>query len=173
MYRLLKRGQGGKLSTHGISVLGTVCTKKSSLFRYTLQRQFRLHIPFLGTARPQAQFPHSCVLSDLYIPRISLHISSSRTGRPIVGIYNSLIDTWMWKLGLRPRFSFSGNICFKFSAFCHCSVRTVRASNCGGVLKGDPLRVKKIQNQYVYGLKKPTKNSFLYVSKILHSIKSP
>jgi hypothetical protein len=25
-------------------------------------------------------------LSDLYIPRISLHISSSRTGRPIVGI---------------------------------------------------------------------------------------
>jgi hypothetical protein len=28
MYRLLKRGQGGKLSTHGISVLGTVWTKK-------------------------------------------------------------------------------------------------------------------------------------------------
>ncbi len=60
-------------------------------------------------------------LSDLYIPRISLHISSSRTGRPIVGIYNSLTDTWMWKLGLRPRYSFSGNICFKFSAFCLCS----------------------------------------------------
>ncbi len=31
-------------------------------------------------------------------------------------------DTWMWKLGLRPRYSFSGNICFKFSAFCLCSV---------------------------------------------------
>ncbi len=29
-------------------------------------------------------------LSDLYIPRISLHISSSRTGRLIVGIYNSI-----------------------------------------------------------------------------------
>jgi hypothetical protein len=28
----------------------------------------------------------------------------------------------MWKLGLRPRYSFSGNICFKFSAFCLCSV---------------------------------------------------
>ncbi len=27
----------------------------------------------------------------------------------------------MWKLGLRPRYSFSGNICFKFSAFCPCS----------------------------------------------------
>ncbi len=59
--------------------------------------------------------------SNLYIPRISLHISSSRTGRPIVGIYNSLTDTWMWKLGLRPRYSFSGNICFKFSTFCLCS----------------------------------------------------
>jgi hypothetical protein len=27
----------------------------------TLQRQFRLYIPFLGIARPQPQFPHSCV----------------------------------------------------------------------------------------------------------------
>jgi hypothetical protein len=36
-------------------------------------------------------------------------------------VYNSLTDTWMWKLGLRPRYSFSGNICFKFSAFCLCS----------------------------------------------------
>ncbi len=28
----------------------------------------------------------------------------------------------MCKLGLRPRYSFSGNICFKFSAFCLFSV---------------------------------------------------
>ncbi len=28
---------------------------------YALQRQFRLYIPFLGIARPQPQFPHSCV----------------------------------------------------------------------------------------------------------------
>ncbi len=27
----------------------------------TLQRQFRLYIPFLGIAWPQPQFPHSCV----------------------------------------------------------------------------------------------------------------
>jgi hypothetical protein len=27
----------------------------------TLQGQFRLYIPFLGIARPQPQFPHSCV----------------------------------------------------------------------------------------------------------------
>ncbi len=33
----------------------------------------------------------------------------------------------MWKLGLRPRYSFSGNICFKFSAFCLCSVDWVHS----------------------------------------------
>ncbi len=32
-------------------------------------------------------------VSDLYVPRICPHISSSRKGRPIVGIYNSLTDT--------------------------------------------------------------------------------
>ncbi len=35
--------------------------------------------------------------------------------RPIVGIYKSHSETWMWKLGLWPRSSFSGNICFEFS----------------------------------------------------------
>ncbi len=76
-------------------------------------------IPFLGIARPQ---PHIHVsVSDLYSPRIGLHISSSRVGRPIVGIYKSLTDAWMWKLGLRPRYSFFGNICFEISVFCLCS----------------------------------------------------
>jgi hypothetical protein len=32
-------------------------------------------------------------VSDLYIPRIGPHISSSGKGRPIVGIYISLTDT--------------------------------------------------------------------------------
>ncbi len=32
-------------------------------------------------------------VSNLYIPRINPHISSSRKGRPIVEIYNSLTDT--------------------------------------------------------------------------------
>ncbi len=81
-------------------------------------------IPSLGIARPQPQFPHSCVFERFIYSQdqSTLHISSSRTGRPIVGIYNSLWDTWMWKLGPRPRYSISGNICFKFSAFCLCSV---------------------------------------------------
>ncbi len=38
-------------------------------------------------------------VSNLYISRIGPHISSSRNGSSIVGIYNSLTDTWMWKLG--------------------------------------------------------------------------
>ncbi len=41
---------------------------------------------------------------------------------PIVGLYKSLTDAWMWKLGLSPRYSFSGNICFEISVFCLCSV---------------------------------------------------
>ncbi len=51
----------------------------------TLQRKS----PFLGIARPQPQFQH---VSDLYSPRIGLHISCSRIGRPIMGIYKSLTD---------------------------------------------------------------------------------
>ncbi len=47
-------------------------------------------------------------VSDLYIPRISPHISWRRIGRSIVGIYKSLTDTWMWKLALWSRNSFLG-----------------------------------------------------------------
>ncbi len=31
------------------------------MYEYTLQRKYHLCIPFLGIARPQSQFPHSCV----------------------------------------------------------------------------------------------------------------
>ena len=60
-------------------------------------------------------------VSDLYIPTIGLPILLQEICRPILGLYKSLTDTWMWKLGLKPQYSFSGNICFKFSAFCLCS----------------------------------------------------
>jgi hypothetical protein len=55
---------------------------------------------------------------------ISSHISYSRIGRQILGIYKSLTGTWMWKLGLEPHNSFSRNICFKFSISCLCGVCT-------------------------------------------------
>ncbi len=74
---------------------------------------------------PCPNFHIHASVSVLYIPRIGPHITSSRIGRPMVGIYNSLTDTWMWKLGLSPRYSFSGKICFIFSAFCLCSARGV------------------------------------------------
>ncbi len=56
-------------------------------------------------------------VSDFYIPRIGPHILSSRKGRPIVEIYNSLTDTRMWKLGLRPQYSFLGIFVSNFRHF--------------------------------------------------------
>ncbi len=44
------------------------------------------------------------------ITKIGPHISCSRKGRSVVGIYKLLTDKWMWKLGLWPRNSFAGNI---------------------------------------------------------------
>ncbi len=57
-----------------------------------------------------------------YIPRIGPQFSYSRIGRSKVEIYNTLTYTWMWKSALRPRNSFSGNICFEFSVLVLCSV---------------------------------------------------
>jgi len=65
------------------------------LHNTALQRQFCLYCIFLfwEWRGLSPNFHIHVSVSDLYIPRISLHMSSSRTGRPIVGIYNSLTDT--------------------------------------------------------------------------------
>jgi hypothetical protein len=76
-------------------------------------------------------------VSDLYSPRIGLHISSSRIGRLIVGIYKSLTDTRVCKLG--PRYSFSGNICSEFFfgiLSLPCSIRDLYANREVSWLKG-------------------------------------
>ncbi len=84
-------------------------------------------IPFLCISKKELRglspnFHINVSVSDLYIPRISPHILAAEyVGRLIVGIYKSLKDAWMWKLGLRHRNSFSGNICFEFSVLCPCS----------------------------------------------------
>ncbi len=44
-------------------------------------------------------------VSDLYIPTIGLPILLEEICLQILGLYKSLTDTWMWKLGLRPRYS--------------------------------------------------------------------
>ncbi len=50
--------------------------KKYLRFQNTaLQGKSHLCIPFLGTAQPQSQFPHSCVCERIIISRIGQHIS--------------------------------------------------------------------------------------------------
>ncbi len=93
--------------------------RKTACSNYTATA-IRLYIPFLGIARPQPQFPHSCVFERFIYSQDHYTYFLQQNRQTHRG--NSLTDTWMWKLGLRPRYSFSGNICFKFSAFCLCSV---------------------------------------------------
>ncbi len=72
------------------------------LHRTTLQRKSHAFIfPEKGIAWPQSQFPHSLVCERfIYSQDRSTYFPAELTGR-----------TWMWKLRLRPRNSFSGNIC--------------------------------------------------------------
>ncbi len=44
-------------------------------------------------------------VSDLYISTISLSILLEEICRPILGLYKTLTDTWMWKMRLRPLYS--------------------------------------------------------------------
>ncbi len=66
-------------------------------------RKFETNIPRKGIVRPQSQFPHSCVCQRfIYSHDRSAYSPAGNIG-PIMGIYKSFTDTWMWKLGLRPR----------------------------------------------------------------------
>ncbi len=85
-------------------------------------RKIPLMYSFSGNSAALAPISTFLCLWSIYSPRIGIHISSSRIGRLVAGIYRSLTDAWMWKLGLRPQNSISGNICFEISVFCLCSV---------------------------------------------------
>ncbi len=63
--------------------------------------------------------------SDLYILMIGPHILLYCVCWPIVWIYKSLTDIWMWKLGTRQHSFISEGICFEFSVQCICSVYIV------------------------------------------------
>ncbi len=86
-----------------ISHLGTRTAK-------TKCRKFETNIPRKGILGPQSQFPHSCVCEQLYIPTMGLPVLLEGICGLILGIYKSLKDTWMRKLGLRPRYSQKRNI---------------------------------------------------------------
>jgi hypothetical protein len=62
---------------HLYNIVCRLSTPNSLELAIALQRNLDLSIPRKGTARPQTQFPHSCVCSDLYIhtigPPIYLH----------------------------------------------------------------------------------------------------
>jgi hypothetical protein len=54
--------------------------------------------------------PRFMVLCAIYIfPWLVCIFCCRKIGGPIMGIYKSLTDIWMWKLGLRPPSSFYGN----------------------------------------------------------------
>ena len=101
---------------HGVQKKENQCLRK-----YTATK-----IPFMysfsGNCAASVPISSFMCLWAIHIFPGSVNIfSCSRIGRPILGIYKSLTDTWMKKLGLRPRNSISGNICFESSVLCLCS----------------------------------------------------
>ncbi len=54
-------------------------------------------------AATSPKFPIHVSVSNLYITTIGLPLLLQEICVPILGIYNLLIDTGMWTLGLRPR----------------------------------------------------------------------
>ncbi len=78
-----------------------------------LQRKCYLCLPRKGIARPQSKYSPSCVCGRFiyFQDRSTYFPAAEKADRNI----------WIWKSGLRPCNSFSGNICFKFSVWCLCS----------------------------------------------------
>jgi hypothetical protein len=76
------------------------CKDKIPIFRnkYSQKRN-------IGVSALSPNFHIHASVSDLYIPTICLPILLEEICRPILGLYKSLTDTWMLKLGLRPRHS--------------------------------------------------------------------
>jgi hypothetical protein len=86
-------------------------------------------IPFMysfsGNSAASAPISTFVCLWAIYIVPGAVYIyPPAEKAWPMVGWYKSHADAWMWKLGLRPRYSFSGNICFKISVFCLYSAAT-------------------------------------------------
>ncbi len=85
----------------------------------TLQRNFDLCIPRKRNCA--ASFPISTFMClwaiYIFLPLVHL-FSCSRVGRPIVGKYKSLTETWMQELGLWRAVPFLGIFVSNFSVLC-------------------------------------------------------
>jgi hypothetical protein len=101
----------------------------SSYTAMTQYRKFETNIPRKGIARPQPQFPHSCVCDRFIFSQDRSAVCCRKICGQILGIFQSLTDTWMWKLGLRPRNPFSGSRELGFSLQCILPVSVISRMN--------------------------------------------
>ncbi len=76
----------------------------------TKWRKFETNIPRKGISGSQSQFPHSCVCDRIIYSHGGSAFLLEEICGPILRIYKSLTDTWIWKQGLRPRYSQERNI---------------------------------------------------------------
>jgi hypothetical protein len=112
--------------------VSSVCSNAAAHTAKTKYRNFETYTVFpekeYGGLSPNFHI-HASV-SDLYIPMISFPILLEEICRPILGLYKSLTDTWIWKLGLRPRYSQKMNTYVGFSLQCRHWLFAVPVRDC-------------------------------------------
>ncbi len=83
-------------------------------------------IPFMysysGNCAASVPISHSFFSERFIYSQDRSTYSCSRIGRPILGIYKSITDLWMWKLGWWPRNFLFWDICFEFWVLVLCGV---------------------------------------------------
>ncbi len=90
---------------------------------YTAKKIHTIYVFPEKKLRASVLFYTFMYLWAIYIFSRSVHLlSCSSIGKPIVGIYKSLTETWMSEFGKRTCSVIYGNICFEFSVWCICRV---------------------------------------------------
>jgi hypothetical protein len=95
-------------------LLDQIMAARQGPFSHALQRQnaenFKQLFPEKEYRGLSPNFHIHVSVSELYISTMGLPFLLEEICGPILGIYESLTDTGMWKLGLRPRNSQKRNI---------------------------------------------------------------